>query len=437
MTDNGFSLTELPASSPVRTTNFIHLYWDVAWFGLTFGSTLSFLAVFATRLGAPGWQVGLLSAGPALINILVTVPAGRWLQARPLSAAVTRAAVWHRAGYFVLLLVPWFLSSRWQVWVLLALIFLMAVPGAALAVGFNGLLAAAVPLEARGRIIGRRNALLSGTILVSFLISGWILEQLPFAWGYTVVFALGALGAGMSTYHMSRVQVESVGPFLARPLTDHAQPGRLGGFSGVVPFKMSLSLRLWLNGPRRTIRAAKRISGSYWRMMAAFFSFHFAQFLPAALFPIFWVREAGLSDGTIGWINALFYLTMLIISPFLEPLSRRFGTYPLTISGALLLSLYPLLTALSDGVILLVVANLLGGAVWAILAGALTSRLLESVPEDSRPSHLALYNLALNAAVLSGTMLGPWLADLAGLREALFIAFVFRVVSGLVLARWG
>jgi hypothetical protein len=72
-----------------------------------------------------------------------------------------------------------------------------------------------------------------------------------------------------------------------------------------------------------------------------------------------------------------------------------------------------------------------------VWGGALTSRLLEAVPEDSRPPYLALYNLILNGAVLSGTMLGPWLVDLAGLREALFIVFALRVGSGLVLARWG
>jgi predicted MFS family arabinose efflux permease len=58
-------------------------------------------------------------------------------------------------------------------------------------------------------------------------------------------------------------------------------------------------------------------------------------------------------------------------------------------------------------------------------------------PEDKRPSHLALYNLALNVATLSSTMLGPLLADVVGLREALFIIAALRVGSGLAMARWG
>src|SRR6185503_20752537 len=79
-----------------QAANFSHLYWDVAWYGVTFGSTLSFLAVFAARLDAAGWQIGLLSAGPALVNALVTLPAGRWLEARSLGRTVVKTAVWQR-----------------------------------------------------------------------------------------------------------------------------------------------------------------------------------------------------------------------------------------------------------------------------------------------------------------------------------------------------
>jgi hypothetical protein len=37
---------------PIPATNYFHLYWDVVWFGVLYGSTISFLAVFATRMGA-------------------------------------------------------------------------------------------------------------------------------------------------------------------------------------------------------------------------------------------------------------------------------------------------------------------------------------------------------------------------------------------------
>jgi MFS family permease len=421
----------------VQAVNFIHLYWDVAWFGVAYGSTLSFLAVFAARLGAAGWQVGLLSAGPALVNALLTVPAGRWLETRSLGRVVVLTAFWQRLGYFLLIPIPLFLPTSMQIWAALTLTLLVAVPGTALAISFNALLATTVPPEFRGRVVGRRNALLAGTIMAAFLVSGWILDALSFEAGYAAVFALGALGGAMSTYHLSRIKPPAIPPFQIRPLRDQAQPGRGTGLAGDTPQRMTIGMRLWLRWRPNQSGFFAGISAGYWWVMLAFFLFHFTQLLPAALFPLFWVREIHLTDGEIGLLNAIFYLIMLTTSPFLEPLTKRLGNYRLTAIGSILLSLYPLITALSTDLTLILVASVAGGIIWAILSGALVNRLLEVTPEDKRPSHLAIYNLALNAATLSSTMLGPLLADVVGLREALLIIFVLRIGSGLAMTRWG
>ena len=427
----------LEANQSVQSANFNHLYWDVAWYGLAFGSTLSFLAVFAARLGATGWQIGLLTAGPALINLFVTLPAGRWLENRSLGPAVTQAAIWHRIGYFWLIPLPLLLPDSSQIWAMLTLILVMAVPGAALAIGFNALLATAVPADKRGYVVGRRNALLAGTTIFSFLLSGWLLDWLPFSWGYTSVFALGALGGALSTYHLHRLRVSGPAQFKMRALKDQAQPGRAIGFSGAVPHRFTMGLRLWLRSRPNLGNSFKQVSGRYKKTMGAFFLFHFSQLLPAALFPIFWVREMSLTDGEIGWISAIFYLTMLVTSPLLGTLTRQFGNYRLTVGGAVLLSLYPLLSAFSVDIKLLIVTSIVGGVVWGLLSGSLSNRLLEIIPAHQRPAHLALYNLALNLATLSGTMLGPYMAGWVGLREALLIVAGLRLVSGLALARWG
>lgn len=64
-------LTEKSTSSyyPDLVWNLRQLYWDVLWFGVLAGSTIAFVAVYATRLGASSFQIGLLSAGPALVNL--------------------------------------------------------------------------------------------------------------------------------------------------------------------------------------------------------------------------------------------------------------------------------------------------------------------------------------------------------------------------------
>lgn len=63
-----------------QRANMRHLYLDIAWIGITSGTTSSFLAIYATRLGASSWQIGLLTAGPAIINLLISLPVGRWLR---------------------------------------------------------------------------------------------------------------------------------------------------------------------------------------------------------------------------------------------------------------------------------------------------------------------------------------------------------------------
>ncbi len=424
-------------SSKIQAANFFHLYWDVAWYGIAYGSTLSFLAVFAARLDAAGWQIGLLSAGPALVNALVTLPAGQWLENRSLGRAVVETAIWQRLGFFLMIPLPLLLPDSLKVWSVLVLTLLMAVPGTALAIGFNALLAATVPPEARGRVVGWRNSLLAAAIMLAFVLSGWILDWLTFEWGYAAVFTLGAVGAGMSTFHLAQIRVPPLPQFQMRPMQDRAQPGRGVGSAGDVPQRMNVTMRLWLRWRPGQGNWISGIESRYWWVMLAFLLFHFTQLLPAALFPVFWVREVHLTDGQIGWVNALFYLTMLAVSPLLEPLTRWLGNHRLTVAGSILLASYPLITALSYGLVLLLVTSVVGGIVWAILSGALVNRLLELTPEDKRPSHLALYNLALNMATLSGTMLGPFLADWVGLRAALFIIAALRIGSGLAMARWG
>jgi predicted MFS family arabinose efflux permease len=62
--------------------------------------------------------------------------------------------------------------------------------------------------------------------------------------------------------------------------------------------------------------------------------------------------------------------------------------------------------------------------------------LLEQAPEGDRPAYLAWYNLALNAAILTGSLSGSFLAEWVGLVPALLLAAALRALSGIALWRW-
>ncbi len=419
--------------------NLYHLYADIIGYGVLAGSTLAFIAVYLTRLGATNTQIGLLTAGPAIVTLAIALPAGQWIASRKLTTVVFRSSVLNRLIYPCLIPLTIFASTSEQISLILLLVLLTSVPGAVLAIAFNAMYAAAVPDAYRGVVAGRRNALMALTMLLVSLLSGQILGFLSFEWGYLVIFLMGALGAVYSSYHLWRIDLPDT-PINAN---NHVQPGEPIRISRplllpdmplqrIFPIRLlSRSGRIDLSGVLSPLRT------SFAPFLVALFAFHFAQYVPIPLFPLYWVRDLQLDDAAISLINVSYYGIMLLASLQLGRLTSRYGNKKLVVIGSLMLALYPLLTAFSQNIQLLLVTNAFGGIVWAVLAGALANRLLERVPGDDRPRHLALYNLALNAAILTGVFVGVYIADRIGLRDTLFLSFGFRAIAALLLALWG
>ena len=101
------------------------------------------------------------------------------------------------------------------------------------------------------------------------------------------------------------------------------------------------------------------------------------------------------------------------------------------------MAIYPALMAVSRGVGLFLVLSLMGGFGWALTGGALTNYILDKVPQDDRPAHLAWYNLGLNAAILIGSLAGPFLGSWLDLSVALAVCASLRLLAAFCILRWG
>ncbi len=421
----------LPIPSEMRRA-FRHLYWDVAWYGLLAGSTLAFLTVYITRLGATSWQIGLLNAGPALVGLLFTMPAGRWLHGRLIGRAVLASAVASRIFFLPMALLPLLLPPGAQIWAIIIVTLVMAIPGTVLAVGFNALYAAAVPPASRGEVAGIRNAVLAVVYVASTLLSGFILTRMPLDVGYPIVFALGFVGAAMSTLHVWFLRDvrgdEGIDPDAVRaPLGDHARPGSMR-FMGM-SVRSSVALRIFSR--TKLVLRPEILRTPFGWVIASLLLFHFAQYIPIALFPLLYVNELQLSDQQISIGTALFQALVLIGSLQLGWLTRRKGNLWIMYVGVTGLSLYPLIMAGAQGMLLYLVASVVGGAAWSLVGGALANYLLEMAPINDRPAYLAWYNLALNAGILGGSLAGPVLMYWVGIREALLVGFALRLLAAI------
>jgi MFS family permease len=413
---NLFQQSDIPEK---YRSNFWHLYFDIAWFGVLSGTAVNFLNTYATRLGASGLQIGLLTAMAAVVNLFLAIPAGRWIEKRHTGRAVFWSSVVFRIGYVLWIPLPWLFDAQGQIWALIILAFLMAIPLTPLGVGFNALFAESVPDRFRAQVAGTRNITFAITYMLTSFGAGYILKSLPFETGYPVIFAIGAFGAAMSSYHIYHVKpLEETTPLQSAPTT--APETRADSPFGI---RSALRLDIWRT-PFRNI-------------LLVLFCFHLAHYISAPIFPIFNVRVLNLNDNNIGTGTALYYLSVLIGSTQFRRVAHRFGNKKVTGWGVAGMSLYPFMLAASHNVLQFYFLSFLGGFLFSMVNGAYINYMLENIPPDDRPSHLAWYSIVLNIAILGSSLAGPAIADMVGLVNALIIFGVLRILAGIAILKWG
>jgi len=391
---------------------------DIAWFGVLSGSAVNFLSIYATRLGASALQIGLIGAMSAVVNLFLAIPAGHWITRRPIGRAVFWSSVLFRVGYLLWIPLPWFFNEQGQIWALVILTLLMAIPLTPFGVGFNALFAEAVPDRYRARVASMRNITFAIAYMVTSLISGYILENTAFPSGYQIIFGIGALGAAMSSLHIYFVRSL---PAATHPIA----PGPLPIPRTILPRRIAVVLRLDIWSTR------------FRKVLLALLALHLTHFLTNPVYPLYNVRVLELNDNHIGIGTALYYLTMLIGSLRFSRIAHRLGHKKVTGLGLAGMATYPLLLAFSHEVWQFYVISLLGGFTWAWVNGAYANYMLEGIPPADRPAHLAWYTIILNFSLLASSLLAPLVVEQIGLAYALIVFAVLRIAAGLGILRWG
>lgn len=401
-------------------SNFRNLYLDIAWFGVLSGTAVNFLNVYATRLGASGLQIGLLTATSAIVNLFLAIPAGHWISKRHTGKAVFWSSVIFRLGYLLWIPLPWLFDEQGQIWSLILLTLLMAIPLTPLGVGFNALFAEAVPDRYRAGVAGTRNVTFAIAYMLTSFIAGYLLKTMNFPDGYQVVFAIGAFGAAMSSYHLYHIK-----PLPETIIAPPSDPIPVSDSQPSAPRGLAAALRLDVWQSR------------FKNVLLALFIFHFAHYLSNPIYPLYNVRVLHLNDGHLGNGTAFYYLSVLLASTQLGRIVHRFGNKRVTGWGVAGMATYPIMLAFAENVWQFYVLSFIGGFLFALVNGAYANYMLENIPPHDRPSHLAWYTIMFNFAVLASSIIGPLVADGIGLAAALILFGVARIVAGIILLKWG
>lgn len=421
----------LPGSLPVSPelqSNFRNLYFDVGWFGVVTGSALSFLTIYAARLGATTTQVGLINAMPAIVILFLALPAGSWLERRPIDKSVFLSAIGQRIFYLFIAIIPWIFSGKQQIWVLILFTLLMSIPGSVISIGFNVLFASAVPMRYRGVVAAKRNGVSAIVTVITSIVCGKILTVVPFPLGYQIVFGLAFIGGLFSAWHLWKVKpVVDYDEAIAVVPVVHASEGQKASSRKSVSVFSGLMERL-------NIDALKTPFGKSLLLLTIF---HLVHYLSIPLFPVFYVKNIQISDQAISTGTAIFYTTMFIGSSQISKMVNKLGNMKSTGIGIMMLGLYPIFLAFAQDAVLFYVASFFGGFSWSVVNVAMINYLLEKVPSNQRTGYLAWFSLGANAAILIGTLLGPVIGNMIGLVAALLIFGILRTLSGIAIFKWG
>ena len=187
-------------------TNQRNVLIDGIGVGITAGVG-SFLSVFLVRLGASDFQVGLLTAMPALTGMLLAMPVGEFLSRKH------NIVPWFARSRFLVLLcylltglVPFFVQSR-QPETIILIWALATLPQTLVSVGFTVVMGGVAGPRGRFTLMSRRWAILGLTNSLTVAVVGQLLRFFDFPLNYQVVFLGSAIGALISVVFSSSIKL--------------------------------------------------------------------------------------------------------------------------------------------------------------------------------------------------------------------------------------
>jgi hypothetical protein len=273
-------------ATPVQRRNFINVQIDGIGVGLA-SAAGPFLPVFLARLGATNFQVGLLTAMPAVTGLLLSLVVGRFLQGqRQVVPWFSRARFIYLMSYALTGLATLFVPRAWLVPVVLAIWAVATLPQIVVNVAFSVVMNAVAGPQGRYELMSRRWSVLGLSSALGVTIVGQVLERLDFPVNYQLVFMGLSLGGLISLYFSSHLELPD------------GVAAKAGGGTG----RASL----------RTLRAMVRAEPAFGSFVARRFVFLSGVALAAPIFPLYLVRVANASDSNIGLISTAQTVTLLV-----------------------------------------------------------------------------------------------------------------------------
>jgi MFS family permease len=393
----------LAASVPTSTTdwNIRYLYLEIV-FASVLGGIVSFHSAFAIRLGASQDLVAWLSAAPALIAAIGSIPSARFFAHR------RRRKLWLfgslllvRAGYGVAGLMPLLFPANAAFWFVIWIVALN-LPSIFFTNGFNALLGELVPEQRRAFVFSRRSIIYSiGVVLVTALAGVW-LDHVPFPENYRIMYAFGFVVALGSQYYLHRLTVPDQDVSLPRAQAVTATTEHV------------------------TLSPAMR------RMLFNTALYQFGLTLPGALFNILYINTLKVSDGWIGLNSSAASAGVIVGYLVWERMLRRHTFVWGQQRASLLTWIFPFVLSLSSNLNVIMLANFAVNLMHPGFDLSSFNVLLKLSRPEHRTTYISWYNTVVNGSNFLGPIVGAWLAGYVGIPAVLMLSAMLRLSGGIL-----
>jgi MFS family permease len=393
--------------SQIEQRNAWYLVVEMFWASML-AAAATFNAAYAIRLGATNTHVSLLSSIPALMAVLISIPAGQFLQKRP------RRKPWllwslglYRLGYLAVILVPWlpFEGAGKGLGMVLILVTI-SLPAHFFNVGWIPMLSEVIPENMRASVFSARNISYNLVLSASGLLFGFWLDRVLFPINYQTLYLFGFACSMVSLYFVTKIDIPD-SPYTPTdgppPRTIKARWNLFKRALDSQPSFMRITTNTWLHGV------------GVW--------------MAVPLYVLHFVRNLDAAEGWLGINGTVAALATIAGFAIWRPLIQRHGELNILRFTIVCVGLYPVVVGLLPSLTLILVATALNGLLVPGVNLSHLNTLLKVTPENERPGYTALYMTVANIGAFIGPFLGIAMANAIGFAPALVICGLLSIVG--------
>lgn len=399
-----------------ETTDQRNAYYMVVeiFFSTFLNAAATFNAAYAIRLGASDAQISYLTSIPALIAILISIPAGNILQktARKKNLIIGSLAL-HRAGYILVALVPWlqFLNISQSMLVVIFLIIFM-VPIQFYNVGWTSLTAVLIKENQRTAVFSLRNQIYFTVNGISAFLFGLWLSAVAFPLNYQIMYLFTFGLSVISLIYLMKIEIPNTED---KPKSNQEK-------------RTPKSIKKRVANTITELRA----NPQFLRFSINTFVMNFGLWAIAPFFTIFYVKELGASDAWLGILIAFNSVANIIGFGLWRKLIQKYGRKKILMFTSLLRPIYPIIVALSQNLPAIIIVSAVTGLLMPGLNLSHYNLLLTITPGDRRDEFTAYYTTFQNISVFLSPLLGALVILWVGYPITFLIFAGVRLLGGLM-----